>query len=215
MRVTEVILDITVNDYDPEGTYLDMTIMNWPTSGTSSDNGNGTINYAPNPGFTGSEVFNYYVCDQGTPTLCDTSTITVIVAVFNNDPPIAQDDYDTLIVNQNIVVDVTNNDFDEEYGDLSVTIGGGLTMPGNGSILIYGGNKIEYTPNPQYTGDDFFQYQVCDDEVPALCDIATVYIHVLNRPPDAKNDIHITQTNVPLDIDVMFNDLNLMVTTYG
>ena len=61
-------------------------------------------------------------------------------------------------------------------------------------------------PNYTYTGDDVYEYIVCDTESPALCDTATVYIHVTNRPPDAQQDKEKTGIDLPLVIDILNND---------
>ncbi|MCP4407362.1 MAG: hypothetical protein GY807_06300, partial [Gammaproteobacteria bacterium] len=41
------------------------------------DNGNGTITYTPEPGFTDSDSFDYQICDTG--LLCDTATVNITV----------------------------------------------------------------------------------------------------------------------------------------
>ena len=50
-------------------------------------------------------------------------------------------------------------------------------MPQNGSVTVVG-NDIQYSPNSSFIGIDRFNYNICDDGVPSLCDIATVNIIV-------------------------------------
>ncbi|MEZ4953743.1 MAG: Ig-like domain-containing protein [Saprospiraceae bacterium] len=196
----------TDNDYDPEGTPLDLTIISNPVNGTATNNGNGSVSFISNIGFIGWETFPYYVCDQGTPSLCDTSTITVIVSPFVNNPPEAMDDYDTTVVNNAVETDVLDNDFDQEFGVLTAQLTPGILQPSHGAAIVLGNSTIEYTPDPGFTGDDTYEYIVCDDEIPSLCDTATVFIHVLNRPPDAIPDESETGLNTPVNIDVLEND---------
>ena len=40
------------------------------------DQGIGTRDYTPNPGFSGNDSFVYEICDKGTPSLCDTARST-------------------------------------------------------------------------------------------------------------------------------------------
>jgi large repetitive protein len=54
-----------------------------------------------------------------------------------------------------------------------------LDGPSNGTITIDTETGcITYTPDPGFVGTDVFQYQICDDGVPVLCDEALVYIEV-------------------------------------
>jgi gliding motility-associated-like protein len=45
-------------------------------------NGDGTFNYTPNPGFTGTDSFDYEVCDDGIPSSCSQATVTIEVTPF-------------------------------------------------------------------------------------------------------------------------------------
>lgn len=51
--------------------------------------------------------------------------------------------------------------------------------PTNGTVVIADDKSIDYTPNQDFTGEDTFEYKVCDTE--GLCDTATVTITV-NEP---------------------------------
>jgi hypothetical protein len=44
-------------------------------------NSNGTITFTPNAGFTGVTTFVYEICDNGSPALCATATVTITVSV--------------------------------------------------------------------------------------------------------------------------------------
>ncbi|MBI5916145.1 MAG: tandem-95 repeat protein [Bacteroidetes bacterium] len=204
---TTALINVIVNDSDPENTPLNMTILTNPPSGTAVNNGNGTLNFTPSNGFTGWQTFLYKICDSGTPTLCDTSTVTVFVSVLINDPPVAQDDYDTTVVNFHVETDVLDNDFDQEFGNLTAKLSPGIQQPANGTVAVVNNKLIEYAPNAGYTGNDVYQYIVCDDRIPSLCDTARVFIHVKNRPPDARPDFVETQMNLPVPVPVIVNDI--------
>jgi uncharacterized repeat protein (TIGR01451 family) len=203
---TSVVINVIANDYDPEGTPLTMTILTNPPFGTASNNGNGSLTFRPNNGFTGWQTFTYKICDQGTPSLCDTTTVSVLVSVLFNDAPVAKDDYDTTYVNIPVETDVLQNDFDQEFGVLTVNFSPGILQPANGTLVLLPGKEVEYIPNPGFTGNDSYQYIVCDNGSPVRCDTARVYIHVRNNPPDAKDDFVITDMNTPLQVKVLSND---------
>ena len=78
-----VIIEATANDMDPNGN-LDRTSTNTacpicadPFNGSLTNNGNGSFDYIPNSGFSGSDNFFYEICDAV--GACDTATVTVIV----------------------------------------------------------------------------------------------------------------------------------------
>jgi hypothetical protein len=45
-----------------------------------TSNGDGSFDYTPDPGFTGTDSFGYKICDTGTPALCDTATVNLTIA---------------------------------------------------------------------------------------------------------------------------------------
>jgi uncharacterized repeat protein (TIGR01451 family) len=50
-----------------------------PENGTIVVNGDGTITYTPDPGFTGVDVFEYSICSIEYPDVCDIATVTILV----------------------------------------------------------------------------------------------------------------------------------------
>jgi hypothetical protein len=86
---TAVIINVTANDSDIDGNLNPSSAnsscahgssgCNGAANGTLTDNGDGTITYTPNPGFSGGDSFVYEVCDSGTPSLCDTATVNLTV----------------------------------------------------------------------------------------------------------------------------------------
>jgi len=77
---TSVGINALANDTDADGT-LDpatVTITDQPMNGTVFDNGDGTVTYMPNAGFTGTDTFTYTVQDDlGATSNEGTVTITV------------------------------------------------------------------------------------------------------------------------------------------
>ena len=65
------------NDVDPNGDPLSLDSFTQGTNGTVTDNGDDTVTYTPDPGWTGVDTFTYTVTD-GSET--DTGTVTVTVA---------------------------------------------------------------------------------------------------------------------------------------
>ncbi len=91
---TPVAIDVTANDTDVDGNLdpTSVTVTSGPANGAVAvDPVTGAVTYTPDADFNGTDSFTYEVCDDGTPVLCDTATVTVTVTPVN-DPPVANDD---------------------------------------------------------------------------------------------------------------------------
>jgi PKD repeat protein len=74
---TPVTIDVLANDTDPDGDDLTVSSVGDPPNGSTVIDGNGTITYTPDPGFSGAnDVFTYTVSDGSLP---DDATVTVTV----------------------------------------------------------------------------------------------------------------------------------------
>ncbi|WP_075591654.1 tandem-95 repeat protein, partial [Labilibacter marinus] len=176
---------LLTNDSDPEGGVL--TINTVPVSGPSNGvlviNPDGTYTYTPNTDFNGEDSFTYEVCDDGTPSLCSTATVTITVSSTNT-APIAVDD--VAEVNEGEVLNGTSliaNDSDDDGDVLSINTTP-ISGPSNGVLVINPDGTYTYTPNDDFLGEDSFVYEVCDNGTPQECTSATVTITVV----DSDND---------------------------
>ena len=212
---TAVSANVSTNDSDPNsGQTLTYSIVSQGSQGLATLNANGTFTYNPVVTLTGIDSFKYKVCDNGTPSLCDTAT--VYVQIVNNPTnanlaPIATDDAPTTQVNTPIVVNVKANDYDPNGAPLSnnPTLVGTAT---GGTPVVNPDGTVTFTPNPNFTGTATFKYAVCDNGTPALCDTAMVTVTVtapippLNIAPIALNDATTTPQDVAISGDVSNND---------
>ena len=74
---TAVTIDVLANDSDADGDPLSVDSVDDPANGAAAINGDGTLTYTPDAGFTGSDVFDYTVSDGEDD---DTATVTVLVS---------------------------------------------------------------------------------------------------------------------------------------
>jgi uncharacterized repeat protein (TIGR01451 family) len=150
---------------DPDGDAVAIT-STFPTSagGTVTVSG-GTTRYTPPPGFAGRDLFQYTVCDDGTPVLCSTGLVAVLV------DPVAVDDAATTPEGTPVTVDVAANDRGTVLAP-DVTAG-----PGHGSVELVDGALV-YTPAPGFVGTDTFTYRVCAADVSPACASAVVTVTV-------------------------------------
>ena len=120
-------------------------------------------------------------------------------------PPVATDDDAVTQEDTPVLVDALANDTDPENDELSILE---VTTPASGSAVITPGAKIEYTPNPNFHGDDFFQYVIADPS--GGVDTGRVDITVTPVPDTAVavDDSATTTQGTPVEIDVIANDFD-------
>lgn len=71
-----VMIPLLVNDSDVDSGSLAIQSLTDPPHGTVTDNGNGTVTYTPDPGYTGEDMFGYTVTDG---QLTDDAIVTINV----------------------------------------------------------------------------------------------------------------------------------------
>jgi gliding motility-associated-like protein len=176
-----VVIDIIENDYD-EKTSIDISslaVSIKPRYGTVSVNPvNGDVTYTPNRNFSGVDVLQYSICDDGIPCEpeCGTAFVYIVVEPVN-DKPEAVDDY-YVAGCYSIVGNVLDNDSDPDGTDNLYINTTPLVAPNHGELIIDPDGLINYFPNEGFIGIDSFQYVICDNGIPSLCDSAWVYIEV-------------------------------------
>ncbi len=150
-----------------------------PKHGTLLLIGN-NVRYTPALDFIGQDSFPYKICDNGTPSLCDSAWVYIdVFALLSNRPPVAIIDQ-VGICNEGspITILVQFNDSDPDFDSLTTGI---AKMPSHGvSTLV--GNNITYKANANFTGVDTITYYICDNGLPSLCANAYVVITVSETP---------------------------------
>ncbi|MFC1639089.1 Ig-like domain-containing protein, partial [Patescibacteria group bacterium] len=186
---TPVTIDILANDYDVDGD-LDRTSLTLLAS-DPPDNGSvvvipGVFNviYTPNPGFAGTDIFSYSICDLQPE--CDTAVVTVNITSpppgSRRIPPVAVDDFATTPYETPVTIPViAPNDFDPD-GYLVYNTMRLVTPPTSGTVTAFTlTGEYTYTPNPGFTGTDKFTYEICDND--GMCDQAVVTVEVGGPSP--------------------------------
>jgi hypothetical protein len=198
---TSIIVDLTANDFDPQGDDFEVTAVGTPANGTATLLADGTVQYTPDPDFFGTDSFTYTITDQFGAT--DVATVTVNVDPVNDDPN-ADDDVVVIEQDSPVVIDVVANDSDPDGDPLEVLT---YTQPNNGTVTDNPDGTLTYTPNAGYTGTDTFEYTVTDGN--GGTDTATVSVGVQPdavNTTDAVDDYASTQLGTAVDINVLAND---------
>jgi hypothetical protein len=209
---TPVTVNVLGNDADPDADALSVDDVGSPAHGTVTDNGDGTVTYTPNAGFTGSDSFTYDIVDGRGGS--DTGTVSITVSSAGNRPPVAADDSATTVEDDSVSIPVLDNDTDPDHDTLMVS---DFSDPANGSVAV-DGTGLRYTPDAGFVGTDTFTYDAADGR--GGFDTATVTVTVTeapNRDPNAVNDVASTTRDTSVRIVVVANDTdpdgdNLSVT---
>jgi large repetitive protein len=191
---------------DPDGN-LDnnsFAVVGTPKNGTITISATGSYIYTPNNNFVGEDSVQYRICDLGTPKLCDTSWVLIVVEQPNR-APIALDDNVTTAMNNTYTGTLTTkvSDPDSNLNPNSFTQIGNAT---NGSMTINPNGTYSFIPTIGFVGKDSVQYRVCDLGTPSLCDTAWIVVTILDAKPIAIDDAYTTDKNTTVGFKVTTND---------
>jgi VCBS repeat-containing protein len=176
---------ICLNIADPDTGQTYTSSICGVQNGTASTAGT-CITYVPTANYNGPDTICVITCDNGTPTLCDTSYIYVTVTPVN-DPPIINND--SAVTNEDTPVSGTlaTNDNDALDPTTIVYDTTAISGPAHGSIVIGTDGSYTYTPAANYNGTDRVITNACDagTPLPALCRNDTLYLTInpVNDPP--------------------------------
>ncbi|MCB8963409.1 MAG: gliding motility-associated C-terminal domain-containing protein [Bacteroidales bacterium] len=176
-----VVIEAIENDFD-EKTSIDISTMSIsinPLHGNVTINTeNGDLIYTPDHNFSGIDVLQYRICDDGIPCdpECGTANVFIYVEAMN-DTATAGDDYYSIGC-ESITGNVLENDQDDNGTENLIVNTIPLYPPIHGEVNIDADGTFVYYPNDGFIGIDSFQYVVCDNGIPSLCDTATVYFEI-------------------------------------
>ncbi|MBD3223215.1 MAG: tandem-95 repeat protein [Caldithrix sp.] len=192
---TEISINVLANDSEEDGETLSIGNITEPANGRAQRDGTSII-YTPDADFFGTDTFTYIASDDKGGF--DRGIVHITVDAVN-DPPVAVDDSTSTPTNTEATIDVLANDSDVENEPLSITT---VFSPEHGSV-INNTDNITYTPDSDYHGWDYFEYEVSDTSDNK--DTALVTIAV-NDAPMANNDTTTTEEDTSVDIAVLIND---------
>lgn len=164
------------------------------------DSATQTFTYTPDINFNGVDEL-YYQLTDGEETV--QGTVTITVNPLKDDPTAVADDV-TVEEETPITIDVTANDVDTDSlgelnldltekndGTLTVIEVNGLTISGvmdttNGSVELVG-NKLKYTGDADFVGDDSFTYTIRNSDGRTHFATVTVTVTNANDTPTAQS----------------------------
>ena len=151
------------NDIDTDQLRVDTTLISYPSNGSVSMSDDGTFIFIPDTDFVGEVSFVYRIYD--TYGQYDDATVNLIVESGSSSfgTPKAVNDYYFVSANQPITV-TTMLDNDES-GDILNIIPLTVTTPAirdvmYGTLILQSNGNFIYTPNVNFSGEDFFIYRI-------------------------------------------------------
>lgn len=207
---TPVVIDVRDGDSSGPANEADqpltVTQLTDPESGAaeviSSGQDTGKVRYVPDEDYSGSDAFEYTVCDDGTPEECDTATVDLTVTPVN-DAPKANDDASSTNEDEPLTLGVLGNDTDPEGDALTVAR---FTQAENGSVECAPGGECRYTPREDFNGEDSFAYTAGDGNGGEAEATVRITVRAVNDRPVARDDSAETEAGKPVGLDVLGND---------
>ena len=203
-----VTIAVVSNDTDADGTIDPTTValVQLPGEGTAQVNAvTGEIDYTHNGGAATSDTFTYTVNDNDGLTSNEaTVTITINPAL---QPPVANDDADTVANSGLVTIAVVSNDTDAD-GTIDPTTVALVQLPGEGTAQVNAvTGEIDYTHNGGAATSDTFTYTVNDnDGLTSNEATVTITINAALQPPVANNDAGTVANSGSVTVAVVSND---------
>jgi gliding motility-associated-like protein len=197
--------NILNNDSDVEGPLSSGTTpLFGPLNGSIIIDALGNYTYTPNNGFQGVDLMWFLVCDND--GACINDTIFVIVTNQNIPPTVVNEN---LVTNEDtpISANILSNDTDVD-GTISVNITP-LQTPSNGVIFMNVNGDFIYTPDPNFFGNDFAIFEICDNGNVCISDTIFISVTSINDIPLVLNDIFNTNQNQNLNNNILINDSDI------
>lgn len=187
---------VLTNDSDPENATLTAELFRAPDFGTLTlaSDGSFTYEFAPTLGFSGPVTFEYIPVDTAGPG--DPVTVTIQIP---NLVPVAVDDTKTTTEDTAVTISVRANDTDANSDTLAIV---GATQ-GTYGLVEWTETGITYTPDPNWSGTDTFEYTIDDGFGGRATAVVTITTDPVNDGPIINPPTPIlVQQNTVIDIDL-------------
>jgi gliding motility-associated-like protein len=202
----EIAFNVLNNDLGLGDGGLSIQITSGPEIGTGVVTGDSTIKYTPDYDLYGQDSLTYEVSDTNNETA--SAKVYITVHPVDDYHPVAKNDERGMVKNTTLEVDVLFNDLGLGDGNINLLIDN-TYEPNHGNASVTADNKIEYTPETDYLGDDSLVYQVYDEDNDISSAKVLIHVKENNVVPIANDDNASTHKNTQLFIDVLSNDSNL------
>jgi len=193
------VVDIAVldNDSDPDGGALAVVNVTRGANGSVVVNGDDTVRYQPNEGFSGLDGFAYTIVDDRGETAIAAVTVRVDDVA---DAPVAENQ--TVETDEDTALAIALVASDADRDSLTFRI---ERPPVKGSLSGQPPD-VWYVPNADYNGSDGFVFAVDDGRGGSDTGTVSIRIRAVGDAPAAVDDEATTDEGRVVDIAVLRND---------
>lgn len=124
----------------------------------------------------------------------------------DNTAPVAGPDAATLPEDSTVVIDVLGNDQDVDGDPITVVA---VTSPQHGKAVLAVGNKISYTPSPDFNGIDSFRYTISDGRTGTAIGNVSITVQPAPDAPRPQDDTASVRAGISTAVDVLANDMEV------
>ena len=210
-------VQVTVNDYDPDGEAIAVSSVGTPGHGSVDIGTATTVVYTPEPGYVGIDEFDYTIVDGNGTTATASVIIDLLAPGSTNKAPVGVADTAETGPGVPVVIDVLLNDVDPERDALRL---GGFSPPQSvgdatlgevtESLGPSGLPALRFAPTEGFEGTAIFTYRPID-ALEAVGEDVEVRIEVArvgdpNRPPLVRPDAVRLRRDVTTQVPVLVND---------
>lgn len=132
-------------------------------------------------------------------------TVVLFRVIAGYTPPIAIEDLVQTEEDVSIEIHVLDNDFVDSVSTIQIFV---TSAPNNGTATVKNNTVIEYTPNKDFYGTDFFEYTIVDELGGSSSAYVIVNIHPLPDPPVCEPDFVRILEDSEIVIDPCANDFD-------
>ncbi|PID45579.1 MAG: hypothetical protein CSB47_07985 [Proteobacteria bacterium] len=160
----ERVLDVLLNDTDPEGDTLTVTDVQPARYGSVRLTADGVVRYSP-PSTPQSDAFEYTISDGNGGMASAFATISVTDPNDNNENwPVINNEFVSVSPGETIIIKVLENDSDADGDTLVLDVVNSGSQGTTTKVADESGNLnwVEYTALPSASGTDEFYYGVHD-----------------------------------------------------
>ena len=145
----------------------------WLTNGSAMFADPSDPNSMVNNLVEGTNVFSWTLSAPG----CPEYSVDSVIIMLQNTPEASDDFYS---ISQNSGVYEFNSLINDNGTNATLQAISGVA---NGTLTDLGNGGFSYSPNEDFIGVEMFDYELCSDNCPDACDVATVSITIEEIPP--------------------------------
>jgi YD repeat-containing protein/VCBS repeat-containing protein len=202
VSLEDVTLEQRLSATNRDGDSLSFAVAQTVAHGQLTLANDGTFQYVPDAGFSGSDGFGFTV-SNGAGKAAGVVELTITPV---NDAPVAQGARFEVDEDDSIGGTIAANATDEEGDPIGFEL---VSGPVHGDFIFHADGSFSYQPFADFNGDDRFTYAASDGVLKSPRAVVHLVVRPANDPPAAFDDSRALFMNETVDLDVLANDQDI------